>query len=84
MNNETIITHHNLLYEDREDHHVWLSVEIEWHVDTKERMADPFIVTVTDEDGEELAYFDWTDHASCNISQAVYAAYDEGEITFLG
>jgi hypothetical protein len=47
-------THHSILFEDTEDYHVWLNVQIDWA-----QPEVPGIVCVTDEWGGELAYFDW-------------------------
>ena len=68
-------THHSILFEDTEDYHVWLNVQIDWA-----QPEVPVVVCVTDEWGGELAYFDWEDNDQSKEAQAVYDAYDEGKI----
>jgi hypothetical protein len=68
-------THHSILFENTEDYHVWLNVQIDWA-----QPEVPGVVCVTDEWGGELAYFDWEDNDQSREAQAVYDAYDEGKI----
>lgn len=70
-----LTTYHNLLLEDTEESHVWITAEIDW-IDPE----TPGVVTVTDEDGDEIAYFDWKDNDQSREAQAVYDAYDSGEL----
>ena len=68
-------THHSILFENTKDYHVWLNVQIDWA-----QPEVPGVVCVTDEWGEELAYFDWEDNDQSREAQAVYDAYDDGKL----